>query len=220
MKSSLIIVGTGLFPEVARCYFEEYSDYEVTAFSCHQEYKKEDTIYGLPLIAIEQLSSHYKPSEITLFVAIGYKHMNKMRQKVYEELKAAGYSFATFIHPNVKIWDNSVVGENVFVFEDNTVQPFTHIGNNTIIWSGNHIGHHSHIGDHCFISSQVVISGSCQLGNNLFVGVNAAFHDGLQIADETLVGAGVVITKDTKSKEVFVSTRTKPFSKNSEELGF
>ena len=55
MKKKLIIVGTGLFPEAARCYFDELSDYEVKAFSCHQKYKNSDSIYGLPLVSIEDL---------------------------------------------------------------------------------------------------------------------------------------------------------------------
>jgi sugar O-acyltransferase (sialic acid O-acetyltransferase NeuD family) len=220
MKKKLIIVGTGLFPEVARCYFDELSDYEVIGFACHQQYKQADTIYGLPLFAVEDLQQTHPPEQITLFVGIGYKQMNKMRQRVYEELKALGYCFANFVYPDVKVWSNTTLGENVFIFEDNTIQPFTKIGNNTILWSGNHIGHHTNIGDHCFISSHVVISGSCKVGNNVFIGVNATLHDSLTISNETLVGAGAVVSKGTKEQQVLLPMSTKPFKKNSEEIGF
>ena len=54
------------------------------------------------------------------------------------------------------------MGDNCFIFEDNTVQPFVTLGNNLVLWSGNHIGHHSTLRDHCFISSHVVISGFCR----------------------------------------------------------
>ena len=220
MKKKLIIVGTGLFPEVARCYFDELSEYETIGYACHQKYKQSDNLYGLPLYAIEDLKDIYSPEQVTIFVGIGYRQINKVRQHVYEELKALGYSFATFIHPNIKIWRSTSIGENVFIFEDNTIQPYTKIGNNTTLWSGNHIGHHSHVGDHSFISSHVVISGSCKVGNNVFIGVNATLYDGLIISDETLVGAGAIISKNTKRKEVFVPTVTKALSKNSEEIGF
>jgi hypothetical protein len=86
MKKKLIIVGTGLFPEVARCYFDELSEYEVIGFACHQQYMQSDTIYGLPLYAVEDLKDIQPPSCVTLFVGIGYKQMNKMRQRVYLEL--------------------------------------------------------------------------------------------------------------------------------------
>lgn len=220
MKKKLIIVGTGLFPEVARCYFDELSEYEVIGFACHREYQKGFAIYGLPLYAVEDLKESHPPQTATLFVGIGYKNMNKMRQRVYEELKALDYSFATFVHPGVKIWSSSTLGENVFIFEDNTIQPFTKIGNNTILWSGNHIGHHTQIGHHCFISSHVVISGSCRIGNNVFIGVNASCHDSLTIADECLIGAGAIISRDTNPKEVFAPRATKPSPNNSQEIGF
>jgi len=220
MPKKLVIVGTGLFPEVARCYFEELAGYDILAYACHKEYKNSDNIYGLPLHTIENLCNIHPPNEVEVFVAIGYKHMNKMRQKVYEEVKELGYKCATFVHPDVKIWNSTNLGDNVFIFEDNTIQPFTMIGNNTILWSGNHIGHHSTIGDHCFISSHVVISGSCKIGDNVFIGVNATLHDSLAIGDECLIGAGAVISRNTKPKEVYVPSVTKPIPKNSEEIGF
>lgn len=220
MKKKLIIVGTGLFPEVARSYFNEFSNYEVIGFACHQQHKQGDTIYGLPLYAIEDLKDTYPPEQVTLFVGIGYKQMNKIRQRVYEELKSIGYGFATFVYPGVKIWCSTTLGENVFIFEDNTIQPFTTIGNNTILWSGNHFGHHGNIGSHCFITSHVVISGYCNIKDNVFIGVNATLRDGLTISSETLIGAGAIIMKSSKPKEVYLPESTKVFSKNSEQIGF
>jgi sugar O-acyltransferase (sialic acid O-acetyltransferase NeuD family) len=146
--------------------------------------------------------------------------MNTLRQTVFADVTARGWTCATFVHPGVKIWSSTRLGQNVFIFEDNTIQPFTTIGDNTIFWSGNHLGHHSSVGSHCFISSHVVISGSCRLGDNLFVGVNATFHDGLTIADHCLIGAGAIITRDTNPHEVYVPASTKPFPKASHELDF
>ena len=62
--------------------------------------------------------------------------------------------------------------------------------------------------------------GKVDIGNNVFIGVNATLYDGLIISDETLVGAGAIISKNTKRKEVFVPTVTKALLKNSEEIGF
>lgn len=220
MNKNLVIVGTGLFAEVAAAYFEEFTDYKVVGFACHQKYKQSDSVYGKPLHSIETIASEYPATKFDAFVAIGYGKMNKMRQAVYTEIKEMGYKCATFVHPGVKIWPSTTLGDNVFIFEDNTVQPFTCIGSDTILWSGNHIGHHTTIGDHCFISSHVVISGSCKVGNNCFIGVNATFHDSLTIAEECLVGAGAIISKNTNPMEVFVPPSTKPFPKNSGEIGF
>lgn len=220
MKKKLIIIGTGLFAEVACSYFEELDGYEVVAFACHKAYKTNDAIYGRPLITIENIAEHHKPNAVDVFVAIGYGKMNKMRQQVYEEMKKLGYRCATFIHPGVRIWSSTTIGDNVFIFEDNTIQPFTKIGKNTVLWSGNHLGHHSSIGDHCFISSHVVISGSCLIGNNVFIGVNATLNDSITIADECLIGSGALITKSTAPKGVYVHQGAKAFPKTSDQIGF
>lgn len=220
MKKKLVIVGTGLFAEVACSYFDELANYEVVAFACHESYKTSDELCGRRLVSIENLAHHYVPAHVEVFVAIGYGQMNKMRQRVYEEIKQLGYRCATFVHPNVRIWNSSTIGDNVFIFEDNTIQPFTNIGNNTILWSGNHVGHHSTIGDHCFISSHVVISGSCTVGSNVFIGVNSTLHDKLRIGEECLIGAGAVISKNTEPKSVYVPHATKVFPKTSDQIRF
>jgi len=219
-RKNLIIAGTGLFAEVVKAYFEEFTDYRVLAFVCHKKYKKSDSIYGSPLHAIEEIKTEFPKENHEVFVAVGYGKMNKMRQLVYDEIKGLGYNAPSFVHPGVKIWDSTKIGDNVFIFEDNTIQPFTNIGNNTIFWSGNHFGHHSKIGDHCFVSSHVVISGSCIIGNNTFIGVNSTFHDGLTIGDRVLIGAGAVITHNIENDNVYVPKRTDKYKKLSDEIDF
>lgn len=216
----LVVVGTALFAEVAKDYFHEFTDYRVRAFSCHAEFKTEDCFSGLPVVDLERLEEQFGVDDVTIFVAIGYRKMNKLRQAVYEDLKTREYRFATFIAPNVKVWSSSSIGENVFIFENNVVQPYVTIGNNTILWSGNHVGHHSSIGNHCFIASHAVISGSCSVGDNSFVGVNATLHDGVVVGRENLIAAGAIVGRNTNDKEVFVPNTTKAFPKASDQLEF
>ncbi|QNI52872.1 bacterial transferase hexapeptide family protein [Synechococcus sp. BIOS-E4-1] len=220
MKKNLVMIGSGLFAEVACAYFEEFTGYKVVAFSSHKNYITSGEIYGRPWLAIEDLTREFSTEDADVFVAIGYGQMNKIRQRVYFEMKDKGYACASFVYPGVKIWDSTTFGENVFIFEDNTIQPFTQIGSNTIFWSGNHIGHHSRIGNHCFISSHVVISGSCAVGDNVFIGVNSTLHDSIVIGDECLIGAGATISKNTSPKSVYVAQQTKVFPKTSDQLRF
>ena len=96
-KKKLIIVGTGPQAQIAGDYFAELSNYEVCGFACHSEFKESDEIYGMPLIAIEDLPDKHSPDDTEAFVAIGYKNMNRMRQSVYEEIKSLAVLFST--HP-------------------------------------------------------------------------------------------------------------------------
>ena len=71
--------------------------------------------------------------------------------------KKKGYDFYSYVSPKATVLTNKI-GENCFILEDNTIQPFVEIGNNCVLWSGNHIGHHGKIDDHVFITSHCVVS--------------------------------------------------------------
>jgi len=134
---------------------------------------------------------------------VGYNKMNKIREKKYFEAKDKGYELITYISSNASVYDNLKIGDNCFIFEDNTLQPFSEIGNNTILWSGNHIGHHSKIGNNCFISSHVVIAGRVTIGDNTFIGINSTIRDNVKVNKENMIGAGSLILSDTDEKAVY-----------------
>ena len=52
-----------------------------------------------------------------------------------------------YVSSKASVWPGFKPGENCFILEDNTMQPFVVIGDNVTLWSGNHIGHHARIGD-------------------------------------------------------------------------
>jgi UDP-3-O-[3-hydroxymyristoyl] glucosamine N-acyltransferase len=110
------------------------------------------------------------------------------------------------------------VGDNCFILEDNTIQPFVTIGSNVTLWSGNHIGHDSTIADHVFIASHVVVSGHVEIGSFVFIGVNATLRNSIRIAPGTLIGAGAVIMKSTKEQGVYLPQRAELFSKTSDQV--
>jgi sugar O-acyltransferase (sialic acid O-acetyltransferase NeuD family) len=214
-----VIVGAGAFAEVAKCYFEEFSNKKINKFAINEEFVNSASNVSEELMTIEELLL-CNPREYEVFIAIGYSKMNEVRAKVFRQFLDAGFQFLTFVHPSIKIWSNSSIGRNCFIFEDNTLQPFTHIGDNTILWSGNHIGHHSVVGKNCFISSHVVVAGSCQIGDNSFIGVNATLHDGVSIGEKSLIGAGAIISRNTSAGSVYVPKATSLFPKTSEEINF
>jgi UDP-3-O-[3-hydroxymyristoyl] glucosamine N-acyltransferase len=110
------------------------------------------------------------------------------------------------------------VGDNCFILEDNTIQPFVKIGNNVTLWSGNHIGHDATIEDHCFLASQIVVSGRVRIGESCFIGVNATLRNSITIAPRTLIGAGAVIMKDTEEGGVYLAPRPTLADKRSDEI--
>jgi sugar O-acyltransferase (sialic acid O-acetyltransferase NeuD family) len=213
----VIIFGLGDNAELAHYYFSNDSDYEVVAFTVNQEYKNVDLFCGLPVIEFEDINSQYNKDDCHMFIAMGYGKMNSDRENVYNKAKLDGWKFANYISSRATILTESI-GDNNFILEDNTIQPFVSIGNNNVIWSGNHIGHHGTIGDHNFITSQVTISGRVNITHNCFIGVNSSIRDHIKISEFTLVGAHSWISKNTKPYEVYTAKQTPLFPKTSDRL--
>lgn len=200
-------------------YLTNDSEHEVVAFTVNEEFLDEPEYKGLPVVPFETVEEPYPPDRYAMYVAMGYRRMNTIRARLYEEAKAKGYELITYISSNCS-FEAEEIGDNCFIFEENTIQPYVRIGNDVVIWSGTHVGHRAKIGDHCFISSQIVISGYVEMGPYCFCGVNATFRDQLKIGASTLVGAGALIMRDTEEGEVYVAQRTKPREQKSDEIDF
>ena len=201
-RGKLVIFGTGDFARVAAIYFSKDSPYEVVGFTADQPHASIGTLLTLPVIPFEQVCEAFPPQECRMFVAIGFKRLNKARAEVCARVKDSGYELASFISSKAISWGEWSHGEHCFVLEQNVIQPFVQIGNDVVLWSGNHIGHDVVVGDHCFLSSQVVLSGRVRVGAYSFLGVNTSVKQGVSIGEGCLIGAGAIILKDTKPGSV------------------
>lgn len=208
MKQTLVIFGAGEIAQLAHHYFSTDSDYEVTAFTVDAAYATESKFCGLPVVPFEELAARYPPDRYDLFVALSYSKLNQVRKEKYLAGKGLGYRIASYVSSRATMLNDGRVGENCFILEDNTVQPFVQIGNNVTLWSGNHVGHHSTVHDHSFIASHVVISGGVEIGEQCFIGVNATLRDHIKIGDRCVIGAGTLLLADAEPEGVYIGPAT------------
>lgn len=208
MRKPLVIFGSGDIAQLAHYYFSTDSNYEVVAFTVDANYIKESEFCGMPVVAFEDVAKNYPPDSYDFFVALSYTKLNALRKEKFLAAKEMGYKLVSFISSRATVLNEGRIGENCFIFEDNTIQPFVTIGNNVTLWSGNHIGHHSVIHDHTFIASHVVISGGVEIGEQCFVGVNATLRDHIKIGDRCVVGAGALLLADAAPESVYIGTAT------------
>jgi sugar O-acyltransferase (sialic acid O-acetyltransferase NeuD family) len=208
MKKRLVIFGSGDIAQLAYYYFSTDSDFEVVAFTVDAAYMAEAVFCGLPVVPFEEVARKYRPAEYEFFVALSYAKLNAVRKEKYLAAKALGYRLASYISSRATVLNERRVGENCFIFEDNTIQPFVTIGNNVTLWSGNHIGHHSTIKDHCFVASHVVVSGGVEIGEQCFIGVNATLRDHVKVGDKCVIGAGALLLADAEAEGVYIGAAT------------
>tara|TARA_R110001592_G_scaffold294462_4_gene564283 strand:+ start:6850 stop:7509 length:660 start_codon:yes stop_codon:yes gene_type:complete len=207
--AKVIIFGVLDTAELAHWYLENDSEHQVIAFTVHEKYRNEESFKGLPLVDFEELTNLYPPEEYMLFAPMTGRNMNRLREKVYLEGKEMGYNYISYISSKATVCGNEI-GENCFILEDNTIQPFTKIGNNVVLWSGNHIGHHGVIKDHVFFTSHVVMSGHCIIESYCFFGVNATIRDYSHIKQGTLLAMGASLVKqETDEWGIYVGNPAK-----------
>lgn len=207
--NKIVIFGVSDAAELAHYYFTTDSNYQVEAFSVDSEYLPDSGNFcGLPVVPFEEVDSIYPPDQCAFFVALGYSSLNQNRKDKYFAAKALGYKLASYVSTRASVLNNCLIGDNCFILEDNTIQPFVTIGNDVTLWSGNHIGHHATIDDHCFLASHIVVSGRVHICESCFIGVNATLRDHITVGEKCIIGAGTLILADVEAGGVYVGTAT------------
>ena len=219
--ADVVIFGVKDFASLAHFYLRHDSPHRVVAFTVHREFLPEEGEFeGLPIVALEDLEQRYPPSQVSAFAPMSHRKMNRLREGIYNDLKSRGYELISYVSSRATTFPEQQIGDNCFILEDNTIQPFASIGDNVVIWSGNHIGHHSVVESHTFITSHVVISGHCRIGAYTFLGVNATLKDQITLGEGTLIGMGANITKDTEAWSLYKADATKASKVSSADIDF
>lgn len=219
--AKVIIFGTKDFAQLAQFYLQHDSEHEAVAFTVHERFlPPEKELWGLPVVSFEHIEQQYPPDRFSFFAPMAPARMNRLRESVYQEIKRKGYPLISYVSSKATTFPGTQIGENCFILEDNTIQPFTSIGNNVVLWSGNHIGHHSVIKDHVTFTSQVVLSGHCTVEPYSFFGVNATVRDGIYIAEGTLVAMAAAIMKNTEAWGVYKGNPATKGAVSSQEINF
>lgn len=213
----VVIFGVRDLAELAHFYLSHDSNHQVVAFAVNKQFKDRDNFHGLPVVDFETVEQYFPPMACAFFAPMTATDINQNRERVYNEIKGKGYKLISYVSSKATVFDNPI-GDNCFILEDNTIQPFTTIGNNVVMWSGNHIGHHGSVGDHCFFTSHVVMSGHCRIESHCFFGVNSALRDGLAIAQGTVLSMGANLLTDTEPWGVYVGNPAKKIDKSSKSI--
>ena len=213
--NEIVIVGVGEIAEMAFEYFSVDSPYRVVAFAAERKYldkisRRDSEMFGLPVVAVEDLPQKFPPQKYRAFVAMGYGRLNHDREKLYNFVSRAGYDFVSYISSRAFIGVDVTIGKNCFILENNVIQRKVTIGDNVFLWSGNHVGHRSIIKNHVFFSSHVAVSGFCEIGEYCFLGINSCIADRVKISPNCFVDGGVYVAHDTEPYELYRSKSAQP----------
>ena len=205
MNNRLVIFGTNEIADLACFYFKNDSPFKIEAFTVDDDYIKEDSFNGIPIVPYSDIENKFPPDQFYMHIAISYQKLNRLRQEKFNRSKSQGYKLASYLSSKSVFWNDLNYGQNCFILENQTIQPNVKIGDNVMIWSGNHIGHGTIIKDHTYISSHVVLSGHSKIGERCFLGVNSTIRDFCNIGNDCFIGMDAAITKNMNDGSVAIS---------------
>lgn len=205
----LIIYGNG---QMARLFLHfARLQYDVAALTVDRCALTDTSIEGLPVVPFEEVEIRYPPQTHCLITAVGYREMNDLRARKYQEGLAKGYAFASYVHASVVRHPGMKIGDNTVILDHVAIHPYTQIGNSVFICSNVSIGHGCSIGDNCWINSGVGIGGETRIGEASFLGINATIADNIRVERQCFVGANTLITRNTLAQEVYISASGERF---------
>lgn len=207
--SKVVLFGTGGGADTACRYLTKDSEHEVVAYTVDAENRDRSVHNGCPVVDFETVQEHFPPEKFKMFILLSFDGMNRLRIAKYEEAKAKGYSFVSYVASNIFRIEDIKIGQNCLILENQTINLDACIGDNVVMWSGNHLGDRSVLSDHVWVSSQVAIGGDAKVGEGSFIGMHATIGHGVHVGEMNFIGAGALITKNTKNNAVYVQPNTK-----------
>lgn len=211
----VVIIGTGENGAIAFEYFSCDSPHEVVAFSAEASFITSDAYCGLPVVPFEELAKAYPPEDYRAFVAVSDIQLNRVRQRLYQAVKAAGFDCVSCVSRHAFILRTADIGENAFIQENVAVQHGCRVGDNVFLGSGTCVGHGSTVEDDCYTGPHAVICGGCTVRRGTFLGANSCISTCVTVAEDCLIGAGAVVLKDTEPGRVYVGSPARPTGRDS-----
>lgn len=191
----LVIVGTSSTAIDLYEFITYHKLFEVVGFAVNKEYINADTFCGKPVYPLEELDLYIDKSSTKLFVAILWNKLNSDRRRVYEQLKAEGYTFANVVSPTAII-QSPLNGDNCWINDYVVIKSNVAIGNNCIVRQYVLVGINAKIHDHCFMGNNSTIAGGCIIGTQSFIGMNATIFDNRSVGEKCIVGACSAIKRN------------------------
>ncbi len=114
-------------------------------------------------------------------ITVGHIESNKIRVKIYNNLKQIGFNLPTIISPLAYVSKHSFIDEGTIIMHQALINTNVKIGKNCIINTKALIEHDCVIGDNCHISTASVINGGVTVKENSFFGSNATSKQSIEI---------------------------------------
>lgn len=208
----LVIVGAGgLGREVAWLVEELNSDSKRYEFVGFVDDKATETVEGYPVVGTLDEWLRNPDPRVQVVCAIGDPFI---RHRVIERVKTANVSFATLVHPSVRMSRWVELGPGTIVCANTSFTTNIQIGAHSVFNPDCTVGHDTSLGDFTSVMPGAHLSGDVVCGTGNYFGAGSVVSNRVTIGSWSVIGAGAVVVKDLPSGVVAVGVPARPIKDN------
>lgn len=164
---------------------------------------KKGSILGVPFIGTDEiLPEVYLSGVRNAFICFGAIGRARERKVMGKKLLKQGFYLPNLIHPSANISSNIKIGMGNFIGVNAIVNVNSSILDCCIINSAAVIEHDVQLGSYVHVAPGAVICGGAKIDDLAHVGPNATVLECCNIATGVIVGAGSIITRSIKKKNI------------------
>ena len=197
--NEVLLNGTGPLGRMVFHLLDADPRYRVRAFTAPARYCTQPSLFGVPVIAHDDVADVVPPGEVECLSLLGGLGGWEARREHYATMGRLGYSHTEYVHPTAVIQGPRAWGDNTIVFPYATIGYGGRMGDDVVIREKVYLGHDHVVGSHVFLGVGVTIGGGCTVGEGAYVAMETTVSNDLSIGDGAFIGIGSLVLKDAPS---------------------
>lgn len=180
MKEKIVLIGGGGHCHSVIDVIEQENKYEIIGIVDTKENIGKKVLDYKIIACDDDLETIFLSCK-NAFITVGQIESNKIRVKIYNNLKKIGFNLPTIISPLAYVSKYSFIDEGTIIMHQALINANAKIGKNCIINTKALIEHDCIVEDNCHISTASVINGGVRVKENSFFGSNATSKQSIEI---------------------------------------
>ena len=193
-KSRLLVVGAGGPGRAVAEAAELSGQFDVVGF-LDDAFPAGKLVLNVAVLGPMVNMGHHRAAADQAIVAIGN---NAVRENLMQQLAAAGFVFATVIHPCAIVSPSAVLSEGSAVMAGATVGTEARLGVGSIVHCGAVVDHHAIVEDFGHLGVNASMAGGTVLGRGAWMQAGAALGYGVKVPAGVTLAPGVAVDNKTK----------------------
>lgn len=183
----LLIVGAGGHGRSVAEAVLMANHFSLVEFADDGAFARGEAVWDFPVLGPATAFENYASQATHAVVAIGN---NVLRQKLFAQLRAAGFALATVVHPKAIVSPRALLGSGVAVMAGAIVGPEATLGQGAIVNCGAVVDHHAQVHEFGHLGVNACMAGGSVLGALAWLQAGSAIGYGVQIEAGTVLEPG------------------------------